>query len=197
MTKALIVVDVQNDFCEGGSLPVAGGLRVARDIVDYITTERDNYEVIVFTCDWHNPDSTNGGHFSDNPDYIGTWPVHCVASTEGALIAQPLRDYVLDEFDADFWWGNFFLKGQGKPSYSGFEGANIYDTSLNDFLLSQGVTEVDVVGIAGDYCVYATAMDALQAGYGVNVIPELVASVGGPEATANTVEALLTATKTA
>lgn len=181
--KALIVVDVQNDFCEGGSLAVAGGNKVAIAIAEYIMDHGDRYDEIVFTADTHNaPPDDNGGHFAlppAEPDYVDSWPVHCVAGTKGAEInpalAEIARDYPL------------FRKGQGRPDYSGFQGYTDDDFLLGDYLAHKRVREVDVVGIAGDHCVRATALDALDERFKVTVLPEMVASVGGVDATMETV----------
>jgi nicotinamidase/pyrazinamidase len=179
---ALIVVDVQNDFCEGGSLPVEGGKEVAKRITDLLSSDH-RYDLIVFTADWHDGDNNNSGHFSDNPNYINTWPVHCVAGTEGALIAEPLRLWGLENLTGDQQFLNFFLKGQGKPSYSGFEGKNFIGQSLDDFLKENDIVAVDIVGLAGDYCVKATGLDAVALGYDVIIPQKYTASVGGPLAT--------------
>ena len=163
--KALIIVDVQNDFVEGGALGVAGG----RGLVPLINELLDwgDYDLVVASRDFHDPDSDNGGHFADNPDYVDTWPTHCVAGTPGA-------DYV-DELDVASV-GVHVLKGMGEPAYSAFEG--VADGQLlADVLEEQGISEVDVVGIATDYCVRATALDAIKQGCVVRVFTDLVAGV--------------------
>lgn len=186
MTNALIVVDVQNDFVEGGSLAVAGGMDVALRIADCIIQYRHGsyekstmYDYIVATKDFHFSSNSNGGHFSATPDFKDTWPVHCVAGTEGARFAAPIQ-VVADEFDA------IFYKGQGAPAYSGFQGTtpswpNTH-TLLNTWLRERDVTSVTVCGIATDYCVKATALDAIALGYDVRVPLMLTAAVGGPDA---------------
>jgi len=182
MTKnALIVVDVQNDFCEGGALVVAGGNKVAEDIAEFIAEFGHNYDKVVFTKDAHNhwPD-TNGGHFSESPDFVDSWPIHCEAGTDGAAF-HPAIEYLLNTRYSKFY--HVFSKGQGSPDYSGFQGENIMGQTLHNFLFGEGITEVDVVGIAGDYCVKQTALSAKQLGYYVTIWPEMVASVGGDDAT--------------
>ncbi|MEU5975128.1 isochorismatase family protein [Streptomyces sp. NPDC047315] len=168
MHRALIVVDVQNDFCEGGSLAVAGGAEVAAAITEMIG-EGAGYRHVVATRDHH---VDPGDHFSDTPDYETSWPVHCVAGTEGAgfhpnfapAIASGAIDAVFD-------------KGAYAAAYSGFEGADENGTGLAAWLRGQGVTEVDVVGIATDHCVRATALDAVREGFATRVLLDLTAAV--------------------
>lgn len=171
MTRALIVVDVQNDFCEGGSLAVQGGNQVARDIAAYLQDQGESYELVVATRDWHDPDSDNAGHISDDPDFVDSWPAHCVAGTKGA------------EFHPELWpEGSTYpqaevRKGQGEPAYSGFEGVDEQGISLRETLKSAGILEVDVVGLAFDYCVKATAIDAAEAGFRTRVLRPLTAAI--------------------
>ncbi len=172
MTTALIVVDVQNDFCEGGSLPVAGGGEVAAAISSAMAT--GGYPVIVATQDWH---VDPGSHFAAEPNYVDTWPVHCVADSHGA---QPHPD--LDTQPVQAW----FRKGLHEAAYSGFEGAERDGTPLAVWLREHDVTAVDITGIATDHCVRATALDAAAAGFTTRVLLELTAGVA-PE----TVEAAL------
>lgn len=168
MTKALIVVDVQNDFCEGGALAVAGGRAVARAITEYVSTDPERYDLIVATQDWHRPATDNGGHFAAEPDYIDTWPAHCMAFTEGAALAPELQlpEHVI------------IHKGWDEPAYSGFQGTTVSGaTRLTTLLRSYGVTEVDVCGLALDYCVKATAEDAITEGFQATVLTDLTAAV--------------------
>lgn len=181
MTRALIVVDMQNDFCEGGSLAVQGGLTVAYRIADGLRALEKSglYDYAVATKDSHSEANDNGGHFSDNPDFVDTWPAHCVRFTEGSKFAPPI-EAVRDLFD------DIFLKGQGEPAYSGFQGwgsvVNGVQSTLWGWLYDRQVTEVDVCGIATDYCVRATAEDAIDYGFNTRVIPGWCAAVGGPVA---------------
>lgn len=171
MPKALIVVDVQPDFCEGGALAVEGGNQAARDICAYLESYGSEYDLVVATRDWHDPDSDNGGHISGNPDFVDTWPPHCIAGTSGA------------EFHPELWPtdGRFphdeVRKGQGVPAYSGFEGVNSAGQILRSILDAASITDIDVVGIAFDYCVKATATDAAAAGYNVSVLKDLTAAI--------------------
>jgi nicotinamidase/pyrazinamidase len=163
--KALVIVDVQNDFCEGGSLAVAGGTAVARGITEHLREHRSEYEVVVATRDYH---VDPGAHFAAQPDFRDSWPVHCVAGSRGAELHPDLDRRSIDEV---------FDKGQHKAAYSGFEGHSAGGAALGDVLRQAGVEELDVVGIATDYCVRATALDGLKAGFKVNVLPDLMAGV--------------------
>jgi nicotinamidase/pyrazinamidase len=177
--RALIIVDVQNDFCEGGSLAVTGGAEVARGITRLLASHPD-YAHVVATKDYH---IDPGDHFSDNPDYTASWPPHCVVGTSG------------EDFHPDFDPAGVdavFKKGHYSAAYSGFEGTDEDGTPLADWLRQRGVDEVDVVGIATDYCVQATAADAAKAGFSTRVLRDLTAGVA-PESTAKAVENLRTA----
>jgi nicotinamidase/pyrazinamidase len=177
--RALIIVDVQNDFCEGGSLAVAGGADVARRITDLLASHPD-YAHVVATKDFH---IDPGEHFSDDPDYAVSWPQHCVVGTSGA------------EFHPHFDPGAVeavFKKGHYSAAYSGFEGTDDAGTPLAEWLRQRGVDEVDVVGIATDYCVQATAADAAKAGFATRVLQDLTAGVA-PESTAKALEDLRSA----
>lgn len=163
MTRALIVVDVQNDFCEGGSLAVSGGAAVASAIAELLHSDH-GYDLVVATRDHH---IDPGPHFSDTPDYVDSWPPHCVVGTPGVELHPNLGD---PGFDA------VFDKGEYTAAYSGFEGF-AEGKSLGDYLEAAQVTAVDVCGIATDHCVRATAMDAAQAGFETTVLANLTAAV--------------------
>ncbi|MCW5952150.1 MAG: isochorismatase family protein [Propionibacteriaceae bacterium] len=163
MSRALIVVDVQNDFCEGGSLAVGGGAAVASAISELLAGDH-GYDHVVATQDHH---IDPGAHFSETPDYIDSWPVHCVVGTPGADFHPGLANR---PFEA------VFTKGEYAAAYSGFEGAADGE-SLAEWLADHEVTEVDVVGIATDYCVRATALDAAAAGLSTRVLLDLTAAV--------------------
>ncbi|GAB5077245.1 isochorismatase family protein [Arthrobacter sp. AD-310] len=187
MSRALIIVDVQNDFCEGGSLAVEGGAAVAGAISDYIDAHHNQFDHIVATQDWH---IDPGSHFSATPDFKDSWPPHCVAGTRGAELHPDLDTEYIQAY---------FQKGQYAAAYSGFEGllapedavptgerqpgdANRFAPDedaigLDDWLQSHDVEDVVVVGIATDYCVKATSLDAVQAGYSVTVIRSLTAGI--------------------
>ncbi len=168
MTRALFIVDVQNDFTEGGALGVEGGDAVAEAITAYLADHSDEYALIVASRDWHDPEGDNGGHFADEPDFVGTWPVHCVAETPGAEYDPGLSTDAVT---------HHVKKGQGVPAYSLFEGKTEGGESVSDLLTARGVVDVDVVGIATDYCVRASAMDAIEHGCRVRVFTDLVAGV--------------------
>ena len=177
--RALVVVDVQNDFCEGGSLGVAGGSAVARGVTELLTG-RHGYDHVVATKDFH---IDPGDHFSDTPDYRLSWPRHCVAETPGAAFHP--------EFDTSAVEA-VFKKGRYAAAYSGFEGVDDSGTTLADWLRSHDVDAVDVVGIATDYCVAATAADAAKAGFTTRVLTSLTAGVA-PETTTAAVAELRSA----
>ena len=172
--RALIVVDVQNDFCEGGSLAVDGGGGVARAISRYLQ-DGNGYAHVVATNDYH---VDPGSHFSDEPDYASSWPRHCVVGTQGVRFHPDLD---ITRVEA------VFRKGTHAAAYSGFEGVDDAGTPLGDWLREHGVDEVDVVGIATDYCVRATAADAARAGFATRVLLGLTAGVT-PESTAKAIE---------
>jgi nicotinamidase/pyrazinamidase len=192
MARALIIVDVQNDFCEGGALPVEGGAALAAEISEYVDAHHGQFDHIVATQDWH---IEPGAHFSEQPDFVDSWPPHCVAGTRGAELHPDLDTEYIQAY---------FRKGQFTAAYSGFEGLLAPDDAvpagdrqpgslpvggpgdadafgggdfaagedaigLDDWLQSHDVEEVVVVGIATDHCVKATALDAVQAGYSVTV----------------------------
>ncbi|MDQ8705732.1 isochorismatase family protein [Streptomyces sp. LHD-70] len=170
MRRALIVVDVQNDFCEGGSLAVAGGADVAAAVTDLIGQAAGaGYQHVVATRDHH---IAPGDHFSDHPDFVHSWPAHCVAGTEGVGFHPNFAPAVASgAIDA------VFDKGAYTAAYSGFEGADENGTSLAGWLRAREVSEVDVVGIATDHCVRATALDAAREGFRTKVLLDLTAGV--------------------
>ncbi|HEX5860210.1 MAG TPA: isochorismatase family protein [Nocardioides sp.] len=171
MKRALIVVDVQNDFCEGGSLPVAGGAQAAHEIAEVLRhwvaddPKAPDYAHVVATKDHH---IDPGDHWSEEPDFRDSWPVHCKVGTDGEAFHPNLDP---QPFDA------IFLKGEHAAAYSGFEGRTIGDVPLTEWLRSHEVTEVDVCGLATDYCVRATTLDAVNNGFTVRVLQHLCAGV--------------------
>ncbi len=171
MSKALIVVDVQYDFCEGGSLAVEGGAEVAFRIGAQLhkwqeaSAEAREYSVVVATRDHH---IDPGAHFSSSPDYVDSWPAHCVVGTDGAAFHPNLDP---QPFHA------VFLKGEHQAAYSGFEGRAEDGRPLAQWLRDFDVTSVDICGIATDYCVKATALDARREGFQTRVLGDLVAGV--------------------
>ncbi|PPF10689.1 nicotinamidase [Rathayibacter sp. AY1A5] len=168
MTTALLIVDVQNDFTEGGALAVTGGAAVAQGITAHLAAHADRYSAVLASRDWHEGDSDNGGHFAVEPDFVDSWPVHCVAGTDGARFHPALDTARIDVQ---------ILKGQGRPSYSAFEGTTEAGEELGAVLAERGVTALDVVGLATDHCVRASALDARRAGLEVRVLQDLVAGV--------------------
>src|SRR6478736_10411225 len=176
MKRALIVTDVQNDFCEGGSLPVEGGAQVAHDIAEilhhWVTKDpkAPDYDHVVATKDHH---VDPGLHWSKDPDYLDSWPVHCKVGTDGEAFHPNLDP---QPFDA------IFLKGEHAAAYSGFEGRTSQGAALADWLRQHRVDRVDVCGIATDYCVRATALDAVDNGFATSLLTQLCAGVA-PETT--------------
>lgn len=165
MGRALIIVDVQPTFCEGGSLAVEGGDECARKIAEYAAGSAAAYDLVVSTQDWH---IEPGEHFSAAPDYVDTWPPHGVAGTPEAEIHQALRRVR---------WDYSVKKGQYEAAYSGFEGTLPNGETLGNVLRDEGITEVDVVGIALSHCVKETALDALDLGLDVRVLVGLTVPV--------------------
>jgi nicotinamidase/pyrazinamidase len=162
MSTAVIVVDVQNDFCEGGSLAVAGGTRVAQLVSSRLAL--GGYDHAVATRDHH---IDPGGHFSDQPDYVDSWPPHCRVGTPGVELQADLDTSRIEAV---------FDKGEFRAAYSGFE-AMRDGVALGDWLRERGVDAVEVVGIATDHCVRATALDAAAIGLATTVRLDLTAGV--------------------
>src|SRR6516165_9472431 len=175
--RALIIVDVQNDSCEGGSLGVTGGAAVAAAISAFLAAEGDRYAHVVASRDYH---IDPGDHFSDHPDFAGSWPPHCVAGTPGARFHPNLDTGRVE---------TVFSKGAHAAAYSAFEGTDEAGTPLADWLRGRGVDALDVVGIATDYCVQATALDAAREGFATRVLLHLTAGVD-PVTTGEAVAAL-------
>lgn len=191
--KMLIIVDVQNDFCEGGALGVDGGGAVAEGIAAYVRVHGEDYDQILFTQDWHRADTDNGGHFApvgQAPDFVETWPVHCVAGSDGARLHPAIADLVRELGERAVR----VRKGYGIPAYSGLDGVVVgagtqpEQTSALEPAGSDGATVrsiidhgewelIDVVGIAYDFCVRATAEDAAAAGAPVRVLGDLTVAV--------------------
>jgi nicotinamidase/pyrazinamidase len=172
-----MIIDVQNDFTEGGALAVAGGAAVAAGVSDLVHAHPDYYSLIVASRDWHDPDSDNGGHFAaeTDPDFVDTWPVHCVAETDGAAYHPALDVSAIS---------THIRKGQGVPAYSIFEGQTDDGRTAAQVLTEHGITDIDVVGIATDYCVRASALHAIERGRHVRVLTDLVAGVA-PQSSAD------------
>lgn len=163
MSRALIIVDVQNDFCEGGSLGIAGGAEVAEQISDYLLSA--DYTAIVATRDHH---IDPGDHFSDHPDFVDSWPPHCRVGTPGAQFHSNFDTAAVHEV---------FSKGEYSGAYSGFEGAAPDGADLTEWLRARDIDGVDVVGLATDHCVRATALDAAEAGFDTRVLLTMTAGV--------------------
>ena len=178
--RALVIVDLQNDFCEGGSLGVDGGAEVARRISRYVARHGADYDLVVASRDYH---IEPGGHFSDHPDFRDSWPAHCVVGTQGADFHP---DFQVDRLD------DVFSKGAYSAAYSAFEAVDVEGRTLEQVLREAGVEEMDMAGLATDYCVRATTLDAVKAGFRARVLTDLAAGVN-PESTAAALEEMATA----
>jgi len=183
MGTALFIVDVQNDFTEGGALGVDGGAAVAAGISAYLAENPGRYDHVVASRDWHDPDSDNGGHISAHPDFVDSWPSHCIAETPGAEYHPALTTSAIDVH---------VRKGQGRPAYSIFEGTTDDGLTLQQKLVELGVDAVDIVGIATDYCVRSSALDAADFGLRTRVLSALSAGIS-PESVAKTFDELAAA----
>ena len=182
MSRALFIIDVQNDFTEGGALGVDGGAAVAEGITAYLAQHPDRYAHVFASRDWHDGSNDNGGHFATGgtaPDFVDTWPSHCVAGTPGAEYHPALDTAAVDVH---------VRKGQGVPAYSIFEGTTDDGRTVVEVLDELGIDEVDVVGIATDYCVRASALDALGSGRRVTVLTDYIAGVAPDSSAAALVE---------
>ena len=166
MGNALIIVDVQNDFCEGGSLAVAGGADVAAGISRLLAAEPGGWDHVVATKDYH---IDPGAHFGDPPDFVDSWPPHCVVGTQGSEFPPNL---VTDRVEV------IFHKGEHAAAYSGFEGHTDDGECLADWLRRHGVDQVEITGLATDFCVRATALDAAAEGFRTTVRLDLTAAIG-------------------
>jgi nicotinamidase/pyrazinamidase len=169
MRNALVVVDIQNDFVEGGALPVNGGKQVAAMVARHIRHFKTEYTFVVATRDYHEDPA---GHFSEAPDFVNTWPPHCVIGTPGAALCQPIFNLVREKFISAV-----VDKGRNAPAYSGFEAMDARGHPLLDVLKEARVDHLDICGLATDYCVRATALDARKYEYQVRVLVNLCAAV--------------------
>jgi len=186
---ALVIIDVQVDFCEGGALEVKGGNTVAANIDRFVRNAGNQvYGKVVATRDWHD-EGSNNGHISDKPDFVNNWPVHCVHDTPGAAYHPRIQKLV----DEGFVTREFF-KGQGDHGYSGWSAVDANGGTLAKYLTDAGVGIVDVVGLAADYCVRATAEDAVKAGFDVSVWPSMTTGID-PKAVSKLIRDLVIAKK--
>jgi nicotinamidase/pyrazinamidase len=179
MSRALFIIDVQNDFTEGGSLGVDGGAAVAAGVSKLLAQHPGRYSHVFASRDWHDADNDNGGHISQTPDFVNTWPPHCIAGTPGAEY-HPALDLAPIDIHV--------RKGQGRPAYSIFEGTTQLGATVAHTLDEFGITDIDVAGIATDYCVRASALDAIESGRSVRVLADLVAGVAADSSAAALVE---------
>jgi nicotinamidase/pyrazinamidase len=173
----MVIVDVQNDFCEGGSLAVEGGAAIAAAISEHLHQHRGDYQLVAATRDYHEDPA---GHFAADPDYHATWPPHCVVGTDGAELHPALDRAAIDEV---------FDKGRHSAAYSGFEARSEHGPLLGDRLRELGVDEIEVAGIATDYCVRATVLDGIEQGFKVRLLTDYIAGVS-PTTSAAALEAM-------
>lgn len=179
--RALIGVDIQGDFCEGGRLPVTGGNKVAADAGLFLQDFAMQYDTTVFSQDWH---IDPGDHWSDMPDNSTSFVMHCPAGDSGAEI-HPMID--------QSYIAHFVKKGHMSAAFSAFEGVDEDDNSLDDILKADGINDIDVIGLAADFCVKATCLGGVQRGYKVRLLLPLTAAVGGAQAMQETIAELETA----
>ncbi len=165
MARALIVVDVQVDFCEGGSMGVAGGAATAAAISAHLSAEHGRYSHVVASRDYH---EEPGAHFSSDPDFVDSWPVHCLVGDPGAAFHPELDVAPLEEV---------FSKGRHTAAYSAFEGVSSSGATLTAWLRGRDVDIIEICGIATDHCVRATALDAVREGFTTSVLLDLTAGV--------------------
>lgn len=165
---ALLIVDVQNDFTEGGALGCDGGADVAARITEH--ARNANYAAVIASRDWHDAEGDNGGHFvsEGSPNFVNTWPVHCVAGTSGAQYHPAIDTELIDVH---------VKKGMGEAAYSAFEGVTDEGRSLVEELTARGISHLDIVGIATEHCVRASSLDAISEGFSVRVVNDLTAPV--------------------
>jgi len=164
LKKALLMVDVQNDFCPGGKLAVPEGDKIVPVLNKYIKIFSQKNLPIFFSRDWH-PKKT--GHFKK---FGGIWPVHCVQNTKGADFHPKLK--IPKE-------AIIISKGMDpkKDSYSAFDGEDRYGQSLYNILMILGIKELYIGGLATDYCVKATVLEALKKGFKVKILLDAVKGV--------------------
>ena len=183
MRNALLAVDLQVDFI-GGSLPVPDGLHVAAQVARHVRHFHPEYALVVASRDYH---EDPGSHFSATPDYLATWPPHCVIGTPGAAFSPPIANLVREKLIQVV-----VSKGRTSAAYSAFEGLDPRGHSLLDVLKEARIDHIDVCGIATDYCVCATALEARNHGFPVRLLVNLCAAV--TEATGqNAIQAMVDA----
>lgn len=167
-STALLVVDLQPTFCEGGELPVAGGNAVAGAVADWLAVARHRYAVVVTSQDWH---LDPGPHFSDTPDFVDSWPAHGIAGTANAELHPAISALATDPTVVAI------RKGQHAAAYSAFDGTTEAGESLAAVLARHQVTAVHVVGLAASHCVAETAIDAARTGLRTTILTDLTAGV--------------------
>lgn len=167
--RALLIVDVQPTFCEGGELPVDGGNAVAERIARYVAANGNDYALLVTTQDWH---VDPGPHFADVPDFVDSWPPHGLAGTDNAELHPSLAAELAHRESVVR-----VKKGEHQAAYSGFEGVDHEGRTLAQVLADAEIDDVTVCGIAESHCVKSTTIDAVTAGYPTTVLSDLTVPV--------------------
>lgn len=165
LVRALLVIDVQNDFCEGGALPVAHGAEIARRITQFIRQRVGTYELILASQDCHVEPK---GHFSSKPDFVFSWSIHALKGSYGSQLHQALDSSLID---------HVIYKGEYKGAFSAFEGITSAGEYLLELLERREIEVVDICGIATDFCVLHTALDAIDSGFPTTVFLDLIGGV--------------------
>jgi nicotinamidase/pyrazinamidase len=173
MRNALLVVDLQNDFVEGGALPVPGGTQVVAHVARHVRHFRSEYTFVVATRDLHEdpPD-----HFSEKPDYINTWPPHGVKGTTGAVLCTPISNLVREKIIQVV-----VDKGRHAAAVSAFEAVDPRGHLLVDVLREQRIDHIDICGLITEYCIRASALDARKHEFQVRILVNLCGAAS-PEA---------------
>src|SRR5579864_1316473 len=169
MRNALLAVDLQADFVQGGSLPVLNGMPVAAMVARHIRHFKTEYQFVVASRDYHEHPAD---HFSATPDYVKTWPPHCVIGTAGAAFVPPIANLVREKLIQCV-----VSKGRHAAAYSAFEGVDARGHGLLDVLKEERIDHIDDGSTATDYCVRASALDARTNAFQVRILVNLCAAV--------------------
>jgi nicotinamidase/pyrazinamidase len=169
MRNALLAIDLQADFVQGGSLPVPNGMPVCAMIARHIRHFKMEYQFVVASRDYHEDPAD---HFSETPDFVNTWPAHCVIGTPGCAFVPPIANLVREKLIQ-----TIVNKGRHAAAYSAFEGLDARGHDLLNVLKEERIDHIDICGLATDYCVRATALDARRNAFQVRVLVNLCGAV--------------------